>query len=226
MLLKSNPCNPTGVTAQGDTLKQLVEMAMQPGRTALFDEAYEFFGDPEPVSSLQYIPDINATEIIVVGAATKGLQVPGMRVGWAIASESIIEVFRNYSSIGMGGVSRPAQIYVTQLLEIERVRQARKAVTEFYCDQRQRYQKGLSELGFELFTGNGGFYHWGRLPGNTTAGEFNDRLFKHNAGILPGPVCDMHRRKGGPMENFVRFSFGPILAETYEENLKILSACV
>ncbi|MDB4533954.1 aminotransferase class I/II-fold pyridoxal phosphate-dependent enzyme [Vicingaceae bacterium] len=225
MLLKSNPCNPTGVETTGDKLRTLVEMSMQHGRAAMFDEAYEFYCDP-PVSALQYIPDINQTEIVVVGAATKGLQVPGMRIGWAIASESIIEVFRNYSSIGMGGVSRPAQIYVTRLLELERVRQARDAVSNFFQQQRDRYREGLTKLGIELFTGNGGFYHWGRLPGETSAAEFNERLFQHNAGILPGVVCDMHRRNNGPLENFIRFSFGPILPETYEGNLEILAKCL
>jgi hypothetical protein len=80
-LLKSNPCNPTGITTTGDALAELVGMYSQPGRGALFDEAYEFYNDPEPESALKYIDDIDATDVFVVGAATKGLQVPGMRTG-------------------------------------------------------------------------------------------------------------------------------------------------
>src|SRR5690606_31518375 len=101
--------------------------------------------------------------IFVVGAATKGLQVPGMRVGWVVAAREHIEILRNYSSFGMGGVSRASQLYVTALLELDRVRQARGAVAEFFTGQRRRYAEGLSALGFELFTGTGGFYHWARL---------------------------------------------------------------
>ncbi len=40
LLLKSNPCNPTGVTVTGDALRALVNQCSQPGRGALFDEAY------------------------------------------------------------------------------------------------------------------------------------------------------------------------------------------
>lgn len=227
-LVKSNPCNPTGVMTGGDKLKQLVEKYSQVGKGALFDEAYEFYCDPEPESAIKYIDDIDNTDIFVVGAATKGLQVPGMRTGWVVAAERHIEIFRNYSSFGMGGISRASQLYVADLLEPARARQARIAVNNFFTSQRKCYETGLNELGFKLFTGDGGFYHWGQLPGELSADEFNERLFKHEAGILPGVLCDMARRKGagGPLYRFVRFSFGPLGPESYESDMEILSKCV
>ncbi len=226
-IIRSNPCNPTGVAWSGDDLKQLVDFCSADDCGGIIDEAYEFFHDPAPVSALKYIDDIDSTNIFVIGAATKNLQVPGMRVGWVISSKRNTEIFRNYSSIGMGGVARPSQIYVTQLLERERVSRARNAVQKFYSEQRERYRKGLTDLGFELFTGNGGFYHWGRLPGGLTAKEFNARLFKHKAAILPGTMCDILRRgEMSPMNEFVRFSFGPLLAETFESNLEIIKQCL
>lgn len=228
MLIKSNPCNPTGVMTGGGELKNLVDKFSQSGRGALFDEAYEFYCDPEPESALKYIDDIEQTDIFVVGAATKGLQVPGMRTGWVIAAERHIEIFRNYSSFGMGGISRASQLYVAELLEPARVNQARQAVNDFFTSQRKRYKAGLEELGFELYTGDGGFYHWGRLPGELSADEFNERLFAHDAGILPGVLCDMERRKGkdGPLHRFVRFSFGPLGAESFANDMEILAKCV
>ncbi|TDI11801.1 MAG: pyridoxal phosphate-dependent aminotransferase [Acidobacteria bacterium] len=228
VLLKSNPCNPTGVATTGEALKDLVDRFRGKGRGALFDEAYEFYCDPEPESALRYVGDIDETDIFVIGAATKGLQAPGMRVGWAIAARRHIELFRNYSSFGMGGVSRASQLYVTALLEPERVRQARTAVSRFYSGQRARYGEGLAGLGLDLFTGEGGFYHWGRLPGGLTADQFNQRLFRHDAGILPGPLCDMARRKGAdcPLDRFVRFSFGPLPADSFDSDMAILAQCV
>ncbi len=228
LLVKSNPCNPTGVAVTGDNLQSLVRAYSQPNRAALFDEAYEFYCDPEPVSALNYIDDIDATDIFVVGAATKGLQVPGLRIGWVIAAKQHIEIFRNFSSIGMGGVSRASQLLVAELLELSRVRQARDAVQKFYSSQRERYGDGLRDLGFELFTGAGGFYHWGRLPGVLTAEEFNSRLFQHQAGILPGRLCDMARRDGeaSRLDSFVRFSFGPLDRDSYAGDLEILRQCV
>ncbi len=227
LLLKSNPSNPTGVTLAGDDLRDLVRHYSQPGRGALLDEAYEFFADPEPVSALRYIDDIDQTDLFVSGAATKGLQVPGMRVGWVIASKRHIELFRNYSSLAMGGVSRASQLYVTELLERDRVARARRAVANFYTQQRRRFGDGLRRLGFELFTGNGGFYHWARLPGGLTGDAFNERLLRHDAAILPGRLCDMARRGDhGPLGTMMRFSFGPLPADATDRALEILAACV
>ena len=227
MLVKSNPCNPTGVVTSGEELRKLVAAYSKPGRGALLDEAYEFYCEPEPVSALRYIEDIDATNLFIVGAATKGLQVPGMRVGWVVAAREHIEIFRNYSSFGMGGVSRASQLYVTTLLQRQRVRHARQAVAEFYTQQRHRYGEGLRKLGFELFTGDGGFYHWAKLPGGLTGDAFNERLFAHDAGILPGRLCDMARRGDrGPLGPMIRFSFGPLPPETFANDLAILARCV
>ncbi|MHC4847314.1 MAG: pyridoxal phosphate-dependent aminotransferase [Planctomycetota bacterium] len=227
LLVKSNPCNPTGVATTGDELRDLVAAYSTPGSGALIDEAYEFYLDPEPESALRYIDDIDETDLFVVGAATKGLQVPGMRVGWCIASKEHVRIFRNYSSWAMGGVSRASQLYVQELLELERVRHARKAVGEFFTMQRNRYGEGLSQLGFELFSGSGGFYHWAHLPGELTGDAFNERLFEHNAGILPGRLCDMDRRgDAGPLGRMIRFSFGPLGPESYDDDMSILARCV
>ena len=225
-LVKSNPCNPTGVAWTGDALRELVAAYSGPGRGALIDEAYEFFNDPEPESALRYIDDIDDTNLFVCGAATKGLQVPGMRVGWVVAAKRHVEIFRNYSSWGMGGVSRASQLYVTELLERERVAHARRAIASFYTSQRTRYGEGLARLGLELFTGDGGFYHWGRLPGGMTGDRFNELLFEHRAGILPGRLCDMGRRgDDGPMGPLIRFSFGPLGPDSFEGDMKILESC-
>jgi aminotransferase len=225
-VLKSNPCNPTGVTWTGQQLQSLVETFLQDGRGALIDEAYEFFHH-HPDSALRYVPDIDKSNIFVVSAATKGLQAPGLRVGWVIASKKNIELLRNYSSIGMGGVARPSQICTAGLLEMERVTLARKAIAQFYSFQRQRYGEELKRLGFELFTGEGGFYHWARLPHALTAEEFNRRLFAHEAAILPGTLCDMFRRgDASPHASFVRFSFGPLPPDSFQRDIEILESCL
>ena len=46
---------------------------------------HELFHE-DPLSALQYIEDIDDSALIVIGAATKGLQAPGIRVGWLISS--------------------------------------------------------------------------------------------------------------------------------------------
>ena len=225
--IRSNPCNPTGQVLRGERLREYVQACSKPGVGALIDEAYEFFVDPEPVSAMQYIENIDDTNIFVAGAATKGLQAPGIRLGWVVASRENVEILGNYSTFVMGGVSRVSQLYAEELLNTERVTQARKAVSTFYTQQRKRYGTALLDMGMQLFSGEGGFYHWCKLPKGLQADTFNERLFKREAAILPGRLCDMHRRGNtSPLQEFFRFSFGPLKADSFEDDVRILKSAL
>ena len=222
LIMMSNPCNPTGVTRQGGELEQLVRGASSEGTGLLIDEAYELFHD-EPVSALRYAGDIDKSNLFVVGAATKGLQAPGIRIGWVVAAKENIEILGNFSSFGMGGVSHPSQLFALELLKEDRVALAREAVPAFYRDQRSRYGEAFAKLGLELFTGPGGFYHWCRLPQGLAAEELNRRLFKQGAAILKGTDCDMSRKGAeSSLRDFFRFSFGPLKPDSFDSDIAIL----
>jgi DNA-binding transcriptional MocR family regulator len=140
-----------------------------------------------------------------------------------IAAKKNIEILGNFSSFGMGGVSRPSQLFTMKLFSRERTDLSFKAIPEFYGGQRNRYGKAFSDIGLKLFSGKGGFYHWCKLPGNLTAAELNDRLFPHGAAILKGTDCDMARLgTESPLSQFFRFSFGPLKTDSFDTDIKIL----
>jgi len=224
----SNPSNPTGHTRYGDELKELIEMAEQPKNGILLDEAYEMYHSTGGVSGIQYVKDLDNSNIFLAGACTKGLQCPGIRVGWMVASKKNIETLSNYSSFGMGGVSHPSQLYAVKLMEPSRVKLARAAIARHYGMQRERYCEAFKALGLGLYTGDGGFYHWLELPEGLNATEFNKRLFKHGAAILEAFDCDMSRPHAKdpkyvtPYPRFFRFSFGPLLPETFDSDIALM----
>lgn len=225
----SNPGNPTGHTRAGAELEQLMALAEQPGNGILLDEAYEMFHASGGVSGIRYVKNLDDSNVFLAGACTKGLQCPGIRIGWIIASRKNIETLSNFSSFGMGGVSHPSQLYAVELLEPERVARARKAVDRHYGMQRARYGEAFANMGLGVHTGDGGFYHWMKLPHGLNAGELNRRLFKHGAAILEGKDCDMarpHAKDPGyvsPYDSWFRFSFGPLLPETFESDVALMS---
>ena len=222
----SNPQNPSGQTRSEQELCELIEMAEQPGNGILLDEAYEMFHSPS-VSGIEFVQDLDNSNIFLSGACTKGLQSPGIRIGWIIASKTNIKILANYSSFGMGGVSHLSQQYAMKLLESSRVKKARKAVEEHYNWQRERYGKAFEEMGLGVYTGDGGFYHWLELPDGMTSVELNKRLFKRGAAILCAFECDMGRPHSKdlnyktPYERFFRFSFGPLLPESFETDINL-----
>jgi len=226
MPIISNPQNPSGQTRWGDELRDLIRLAEGPKNGILLDEAYEMFHSPS-VSGIQYIEDLDNSNVFIAGACTKGLQSPGIRIGWIVSSKKNIETLSNFSSFGMGGVSHPSQHYAVKLLEPSRVEKARKAVEEHYNWQRGRYGKAFEEMGLGVYTGDGGFYHWLELPEGMTSSELNKRLFKHGAAILCATDCDMARPHSkdpsyeSPYSRFFRFSFGPLLPETFDSDIEL-----
>ncbi len=226
LMMLSNPCNPTGHTLQGEELAQLVQMATEQDRLGLLvDEAYELFHS-KPVSALEYIRNIDDTNIFVMGAATKGLQAPGIRVGWLVASKKHIEILGNYSSFGLGGVSHPAQRMAVELFKPGRIELVRQAIPAYYDGQRRKYAEAFEKLGLEVHTGNGSFYHWCRLPNGMSSADFNERLFKVGAAIIEGPSCDMARPLpedgGSKLNDFFRFSFGPQTPDVFDSDIEIM----
>ena len=222
LILLSNPCNPTGITKSSKELKNLVENSSFNDSGLLIDEAYELFHEP-PVSAMSYIKNINESNFFLTGAATKGLQAPGIRIGWAISSKNNIEILSNFSSIGMGGVSRPSQLYALKLFEKKRIDHVRSAIPKFYSSQRIRYGNEFTKLGIKLFSGNGGFYHWCKLPNEISSKKLNDHLFKRGAAILKGTDCDMKREgEKSELKKFFRFSFGPLKPDSFKSDIKIL----
>lgn len=223
----SNPGNPTGHTRADAELEELMGMAEQPGNGILLDEAYEMFHASRGVSGIRYVKDLENSNVFLLGACTKGLQCPGIRIGWVVASKRNIETLSNFSSFGMGGVSHPSQLYAAELLEPARVAQAREAVASHYGFQRERYGAAFADMGLGVSTGDGGFYHWMKLPDGLDASELNRRLFKRGAAILEGVDCDMARPHSkdpdyvSPYRNWFRFSFGPLLPETFESDVAL-----
>lgn len=222
LIMLSNPCNPTGVTRSGEELNDLIQETVTGNTGLLIDEAYELFHNP-PTSAVKYIKNINDSNLFIAGAATKGFQAPGIRVGWVIASHQHIKTLGNFSSFGMGGVSRPSQLYAEKLFDRSRTDLAVKAIPNYYSKQRKKYGTAFKKLGLELFSGEGGFYHWCKLPTGLDSEKFNNALFKHGSAILKGTDCDMKRLgKDSSLKEFFRFSFGPLKEETFESDIKII----
>jgi len=180
------------------------------------------------VSGLRYVRDLDSSNIFLSGACTKGLQCPGIRIGWIIASKANIETLSNFSSFGMGGVSHLSQRYAVELLEPKRVARQRRAVEAHYSWQRQRYGEAFTNMGLKVFTGEGGFYHWIQLPEGLNADELNERLFKRGAAILAGRDCDMGRPHSkdpsyvSPYSDMFRFSFGPLSPGTFDSDMALM----
>jgi aspartate/methionine/tyrosine aminotransferase len=82
----TTPHNPTGVELSEATLRALVDLAERRGVYLLVDETYrDMAGTPVPVAASM------SPRVISVASVSKTYGVPGIRLGWVIASDAALQ---------------------------------------------------------------------------------------------------------------------------------------
>jgi len=228
--LFSNPCNPTGHVIHGEELSKYVKIARNENCALVIDEFYSHFiyehGKPaaSPVSSAEFIDDINAETVLIVDGLTKSFRYPGWRLAWALGPEKIISDLGRAASALDGGPSVPIQRAAIQLFEPERTDLETHALREVFSRKQNITFNALRESGMSCSAdANSTFYVWADIsqlpsPLNNSDDFFKEAL-KQKVITVPGHLFDIHpgmEKKNSDFNHHVRFSFGP-----EEENLKM-----
>ncbi len=230
--LISNPCNPTGNVIQGGELDEFVQIAKEENCALISDEFYShFIYDGEkpghgPVSTAEFIDDVNEDPVLIIDGLTKSYRYPGWRVGWVIGPKSIVENINRAASAVDGGPSQPIQRAAIQVLEAERADLETDAVRRAFSRKRNYMVNCLKSHGI-LCTPepSGTFYIWAdisKLPAPiNNADVFFEEALKRKVMTVPGHFFDISPgstkgKKESPYNQHVRFSFGPP-----EENMKM-----
>jgi len=201
LLFINTPSNPTGWTADKETLKAILDLARQKGLWIIADEIYSLFhyGHGRAPSFL----DVATSEdrILFVNSFSKNWAMTGWRVGWIKTHPALQQVFENLIQYSTSGVAQFMQRGAVAALEegngfiesqVERARAARDLVCGI-----------LGETGKARFTvPQGAFYLFFTVDGitdsRTAAFEIVD---KANVGLAPGTAFG----PGG--EAFLRLCF-------------------
>ncbi len=91
VILVTNPNNPTGAVLNEDEMEMVVETARRVGAWIVSDEIYrgaEVEGDTSPTFWGRH------EKVVVTSGLSKALALPGLRIGWAVAPEEMIEQIR------------------------------------------------------------------------------------------------------------------------------------
>jgi len=107
MIVVNTPHNPTGAILSQQDLQRIYEIAESVGALVLCDEAYRWLdlpgGSPlaEPMRNLGPLA-------VSVGTVSKPFGMPGLRIGWIVATEEIARTCwstRDYTSLSPAGIS-------------------------------------------------------------------------------------------------------------------------
>lgn len=223
-LLASNPCNPTGQVAEGENLRDWVQMAREYRCSLVLDEFYSHYvytgpsdGPPSLVSAAAFVEDVNRDPVIVVDGLTKNWRYPGWRISWTLGPKEVINAIASAGSFLDGGANNPFQGPVLALLEPELVMQETAATQTEFRKKRDYMLARLRQMSIVVEAEpQGTFYCWANLA--ELPPPLNDGMAFFEAGLeekvitVPGVFFDVNpekRRNFARYRSYVRISFGP-----------------
>jgi aspartate/methionine/tyrosine aminotransferase len=215
-LFVNTPSNPTGWTADRDTLRALLEMARRHGLWIVADEIYALFHYAEGRAPSFY--DVMAPEdrILFVNSFSKNWAMTGWRVGWMRIHPELGQLMENLVQYSTSGVAA-----FMQRGAVEALRQG----DDFVAGQVARARKGRDIAATILSRSNrarltvpaGAFYLFFGIDGLTDSHSAAMRLVDEaGVGLAPGTAFG----EGG--EQFFRLCFNRRLDQVEEASERIL----
>ncbi|ESW84048.1 pyridoxal phosphate-dependent aminotransferase [Mesorhizobium sp. C280B] len=200
-LFVNTPSNPTGWTADKETLQAILDLARERGLWIIADEIYSLFhyGHGRAPSFIDIMADED--RILFVNSFSKNWAMTGWRIGWIKIHPALQQVFENLVQYSTSGVAQFMQRGAVVALDegdafiVEQVERAR-AARDLVCGI-------LATTGRARFTvPQGAFYLFFAVDGITDsrAAAF-DMVDRANVGLAPGTAFG----PGG--EAFLRLCF-------------------
>lgn len=106
--------NPTGCAVDEEQLERLIKTA-DPRTVIVLDEAHECSGPEFPRT-----PARSAPNVVRLVSLSKSLRVPGLKVGWVVASPEFVAEYYEYASTSYGGPPSVFALLVEAAARFER----------------------------------------------------------------------------------------------------------
>lgn len=212
--------NPTGVTLVAERRERLLDLAAEYDFIIVEDDAYgELRFEGEDIPPLRALDDDG--RVIHLGTFSKTIA-PGVRTGWVIADEAVIDRMRSLHTGGPNAFIRGLIATYCREGALE------AAVPELQAAYRDRRDHMLSCLerympeAAEWTEPQGGFFVWVELPTTIDTFEMLPDAVEEGVAYLPG---DMFYADGGGAHS-LRMSFSLAATEAMERGIAALGRTV
>src|SRR5215471_5114926 len=183
-----NPNNPTGTIVTKDEMKRFMDRVPE-SVTVVVDEAYNHFAGPDYESAIRYVKE--ERNVVVARTFSKAYGLAGLRIGYGIAKQEVMDRMRPYGldfNLSVPAVAA-AEAALSDSQQIDRVVKANDT-------QRTAFHAEMKSAGFECIPSQANFVMVNlRTDASTVIEEFWRRK------ILVG-------REFPPMTKFLRVSLG------------------
>ena len=210
-IIINNPNNPSGKVYSKKELQELYRFAQKHNLYIIADEAYSDFVDEETFYSMGRF-DPAKKRVIVVNSLSKNMGMSGLRIGYAIANEKIINMLLKINQHLITCPATLIELYVIRYLDkILRITfpQIRRVLRE-----RREISRYMDSIGLSRLSGTGTFYFMVSIaPSKLSSEAFASRLLKkHYVAVVPGigygKSLDAYVRVGVGTESVARIKKG------------------
>ncbi|MCZ6777361.1 MAG: pyridoxal phosphate-dependent aminotransferase [Acidobacteria bacterium] len=193
VLILNSPVNPTGAVIPGAEIERFVELCRKHDLTLVFDECYEkFVYPPARHETPAVLADRLGDRLVVVGSCSKTFAMTGWRVGYALATPSLVRALNKLQSHTVTHASNVAQAAAIAAIAAEK--ESVPAMLREYEKRRAVMLDGLRRLpGVSCREPQGAFYTFPNVTGlyerlkvKDSVGVARQFLDKALVSVVPG----------------------------------------
>jgi threonine-phosphate decarboxylase len=206
MVFVCNPNNPTSLLTPMHELKRILDAALEQSVLVFLDEDFlEFVENEQQLSMVSSIGKY--ANLFILRSFTKLFGLTGLRVGYGIASQEIIDVLMR-AKIPWNVNCLAQAAAVVALSDVEHLQKTRQLI----CQEKQYLQNGLSKIkGFKVYAPDANFFFIDIRASGFTAGKLAEKLLPH--GIM---IRDCSSFRG--LDNY----YIRIAVRLHKENVRLL----
>ncbi len=213
--------NPTGIVMSAERRSELFKFCIDNRLPVIEDDAYgDIWLEEEPPKPLKSLDEHGM--IIYLGTISKVLA-PGLRIGWIVASESIVNRLGDVKMQTDYGASSVSQWILKEILSNEYYEQYLKEMQIELKSRRDLMILALDKYFKELAVWEipkGGFYIWLILKQNVSMEKLFQTALKQEILLNPGGIYDFKKNSA------LRLSYSYIDKKDIMDNIKKLSDAV
>lgn len=231
--------NPTGEVMTLGQRKELLRIAKKYGVKILEDDPYgELRYEGERIKSIKALDDEGRGDTVIYFTSNSKVFSPGMRIGYIVASEDIIDEFTDLKEKTVGTSNSLSQILIAKFIQsgqmdehiqnvlIPEYRKRAEAIKEALEDEIKEH--GL-EGRISFNDPEGGLFVWVKLPEGIDAEELLEEttkvlkeedgtIIENGAAFVPGGPFSIETIDGRPSHyNYLRLNFSYVEERNIEE---------
>lgn len=210
--------NPTGIVMPANRRKELINLCSENRLPIIEDDAYrELWIDEEPPMALKSM-DKNG-DVLYIGTMSK-VFAPGIRIGWIIGPEPVIERLGDIKMQTDYGSSSISQLIAAEWISSGLYDKYLKELRYNLKVRREAALDMLEKNFYDIASWNkpkGGFYIWLRIMNNTSIEKLFSMAYKEGILINPGSIYDFEKNE------YIRISYSYASISDLKYGLKKLS---